>query len=125
MEAWENSVSYPQHYSAPSGYRGPPPAGYPAAPQYLSPPRTSGAGPLWISLVKHTGMLMLWHNRSYRVCGTLSECERAYRSAQIHNLTAGWWSPTSALLMNWVSLLTNALAIRKLRRIAQQSPTAS
>ncbi len=137
MEAWENSVSYPQQYSAPSGYRRPvaypphlgywypPPAGYPAAPQYLSPPQTSGAGPLWISLVKHTGMLMLWHHRSYRVCGTLAECERAYRSAQIHNLTAGWWSPTSALLMNWVSLLTNALAIRKLRRIAQQSPTAS
>lgn len=137
METWENSVSYPQHYSAPSGYRGPAaypqhpgywyprPAGYPAAPQHLSSPQTSGAGPLRISLVKHTGMLVLWHTRTYRVCGTLAECERAYRSAQIHDLTAGWWSPTSALLMNWVSVLTNALAIRKLRRIAQQSPTAS
>jgi hypothetical protein len=137
MQPWENSVSYPQQYSAPNGYRGPsaypqhpgywypPPARYPAAPQYLSPPQTSSSGPLWISLVKHTGMLVLWHHRSYRVYGTLAECERAYRSAQIHNLTAGWWSPTSALLMNWVSLLTNALAMRKLRRIAQQSPTAS
>jgi hypothetical protein len=127
MEAWENTLSYPQQYSYPPhpGHWYQSPASYPAAPQYLSPPQASVAGPLWISLVKHTGMLMLWHNRSYRVCGTLAECERAYRSAQIHNLTAGGWSPTSALLMNWVSLLTNALAIRKLRLIAQQSPTAS
>jgi hypothetical protein len=118
MAAWQNTVPYPQH----PGYWYPPPPGYPAAPQYLSSPQPGVAGPLQISLVKHTGMLMLWQNRSYRVCGTLAECERAYQSAQIHNLTLGWWSLTSALLMNWVSLLTNALAIRKLRRIAQQSP---
>jgi hypothetical protein len=75
MEAWENSVSYRQQYSYPQhpGYWYPPPAGYPAAPQYLSPPQTGGAGPLWISLVKHTGMVMLWHNRSYRVSGTLAD----------------------------------------------------
>jgi hypothetical protein len=121
MEPCQNTESYLQH----RGYWYPPPAGYPAAPQHLSPPQARVAGPLCISLVKHTGMLMLWQHRSYRVCGTLAECERAYRSAQIHNVTLGWWSPTSALLMNWVSLLTNALAIRKLRRIAQHSRTAS
>lgn len=121
MAAWENSVSYPPQ----PGHWYPSPAGYPAAPPYLSPPQANHSGPLWISLVKHTGMVLLWHNRTVRVSGTLAECERAYRSAQIYNLTAGWWSPTSALLMNWVSLLTNALAIRKLRRIARQSPTAS
>jgi hypothetical protein len=148
MESPENTVAYPHHphgpyqgpppgFSAPSGHGGPaaylphpgypaaypypPPAGYPAAPQYLSPPHASGCGPFRISLVKHTGMLVLWHNHSYRVTGTLAECERAYRSAQIHNLAAGWWSLTSALVMNWVSLVSNALAIRKLRRVAQQS----
>lgn len=120
MEAWENAMSYPPQ----PGYWYPPPAPYPAAPQYLPPPQPGNAGPFSISLVKHTGMIVLWQSRSYRISGTLAECERTYRSAQIHNLTAGWWSPTSALLVNWISLLTNALAIRKLHRIAQQSPNA-
>jgi hypothetical protein len=121
MERRQNTVSHPQH----PGYWYPPPPGYPVVPQHLSPPQPSVAGPLQISLVKHTGMLVLWHNRTYRVYGTLAECERAYRSAQIYNLTLGWWSLTSAMLVNWVSLVRNALAIRKLRRIAHQSPPTS
>jgi hypothetical protein len=121
MEPWQNTVSYRQH----PGYWYPAPTGYPAVPQHLSPPQARFSGPLCISLVKHTGMLMLWQHRSYRVYRTLAECEQAYRSAQLHNLTLGWWSPTSAMVMNWISLLTNALAVRKLRRIAQQPPTAS
>jgi hypothetical protein len=121
MQPWEKPVSYPQH----PGYWYPQPAGYPAAPQPVAPPQPTDGRRLSISLVKHTGMVVLWHERSYRVYGTLTECEHAYRSAQIYNLTAGWWSPTSALLMNWISLLRNALAIRKLRRIAQQGPTTS
>ncbi|HEY9303782.1 MAG TPA: hypothetical protein VIO95_05785 [Mycobacterium sp.] len=121
MEGWQNPVSYPQH----PGYGYPPPPGYPVVPQYVSPPQPSGYGPLSISLVKHTGMLVLWQNRTYRVSGTLAECERAYRSAQIHNLTLGWWSLTSAVLVNWISLVSNALAIGKLRRIAKQSPPAT
>ncbi|BBZ15184.1 hypothetical protein [Mycobacterium branderi] len=115
----------PSAYPAPAGYgtgvHYPAPAGYPAAaPHYPMPPQGGGSGPYWISLVKHTGMLLLWHNRTYRVHGTLADCERAYRDAQTHNLTAGWWSLTSALLMNWISLAQNASAIRKLRRIARR-----
>jgi hypothetical protein len=70
-------------------------------------------------------MVVLWHNRTYRVTGTLPQCEQAYRDAQIYNLTAGWWSLTSVLVMNWISLLQNAIAARKLRRLVQQPPVAS
>jgi hypothetical protein len=106
-------MTYP-HQPFPPPY--PPAAYYP--PSY--PP--SGSGLFTISLVRHTGMVVLWHNRTYRVTGTLPQCERAYRDAQIYNLAAGWWSLTSVLVMNWVSLLQNASAMRKLRRLAQQPP---
>ena len=33
----------------------------------------------YLRLIKHTGALILWHQQSYAVSGTLRECEAAYR----------------------------------------------
>jgi Protein of unknown function (DUF2510) len=97
------AVSYPQHQADP----GP---GYPAPQQ---------ADQYYIRLIKHTGALILWYQRSFAVTGTLQECEAAYRSAQVYNLALGWWSMFSLLLMNWIALFSNMNAIRKVRAMAR------
>jgi Protein of unknown function (DUF2510) len=97
-------LSYPQHQTNP----GP---GYPNPQQF--------GDRYYIRLIKHTGALFLWHQQSYTVTGSLQECEAAYRSAQIYNLAIGWWSMFSLLLMNWITLISNMSAIRKVRAMAQ------
>lgn len=78
----------------------------------------------YLRLIKHTGALIFWQQQSYTVTGNLQECEAAYRSAQTHNLVAGWWSLLSAFLMNWIALLSNMSAIRKVRTMARGGPGA-
>jgi hypothetical protein len=73
-----------------------------------------------VRLAKHTGAVILWHHQRYTVTGTLEECEAAYRSAQLHNLLAGWWSLVSVVVMNWVALISNFSAIRQVRKAAAQ-----
>jgi hypothetical protein len=96
-------VSYPQHQGGPG-------------PGYSIPQQTDL---YYIRLIKHTGALVLWHQRSFAVSGTLQECEAAYRSAQVYNLTLGWWSMFSLLLMNWIALFSNMSAIHKVREMAR------
>ena len=72
-----------------------------------------------VSLQKHTGAIVLFHMQNYTVTGTLAECERAYRDAQGHNLLAGWWSPLSLLLFNWLALLHNFNSIRYVRSLGR------
>lgn len=74
-----------------------------------------------VRVMKHTGALMLWINQSSTVTGTFSQCEAAIRAAQLHCLLAGWWSPVSALLMNWIALFVNVSARRALLRDAAQA----
>ncbi|WP_041298855.1 MULTISPECIES: DUF2510 domain-containing protein [Mycobacterium ulcerans group] len=81
----------------------------------------------YLKLIKHTGALIFWQQRSYSVYGTLPECEAAYRSAQTYNLLAGWWSLLSLLLFNWIALISNANAMRQLRNAVNsggQAPAA-
>nr|WP_242669964.1 DUF2510 domain-containing protein [Mycobacterium decipiens] len=75
-------------------------------------------------MLKHTGAVILWQQRTYVVNGTLEECEAAYRAAQKHNLLAGWWSLASAVVMNWIALISNFNAIRRVRAMAQQTPAS-
>lgn len=78
------------------------------------------AGRYYIRLIRHTGALILWHQQSFAITGTLQECEAAYRSAQTYNLALGWWSMLSLLVMNWIALFSNMSAIRKVRGLARQ-----
>ena len=64
-----------------------------------------------LRLCEHTGAVVFWQHRSYTFTGTLEQCEAAYRTAQLHNLWAGWWSVVSLLVMNWVALISNWSAI--------------
>jgi hypothetical protein len=75
-----------------------------------------------IGLLKHTGALIFWQQQTVRFTGTLQQCEKAYRDAQTHCLLAGWWSPLSAFLMNWIALFSNISAIGKVRKLAQHPP---
>ncbi|MEE6175268.1 DUF2510 domain-containing protein [Mycobacterium sp. 050134] len=77
-----------------------------------------------IRLCKHTGAVILWHHQRYTFIGTLEQCEAEYRRAQTHNLLAGWWSPVSALLMNWVALISNLSSVGQVRRLATQPAAA-
>lgn len=62
------------------------------------PPRTKGqhlSNPYaqhQLKLIRHTGALILWQQRTYVVSGTREQCEAAYKSAQTYNLLVGWWS---------------------------------
>lgn len=71
-----------------------------------------------LTLKKHTGMLVVMQTRTFRFQGTLAECEAAYRSAQMHNLLAGWWGLLSMLAMNWIAIFSNMSAIRQVRTLA-------
>ncbi|WP_445161923.1 DUF2510 domain-containing protein [Mycobacterium sp. Dal123C01] len=75
-----------------------------------------------VRLYQHTGAVILWHQRTFTFTGTLKQCERAYRDAQLHCLLAGWWSVVSLLVMNWIALFSNYSAIRKVRALAAQAP---
>jgi hypothetical protein len=79
----------------------------------------------FLALRKHTGMLVVMQTRTYRVQGTLEQCEAAYRAAQAHNLVAGWWGMFSLLFMNWIAIFSNMSAIGKLRRLAAASPDSA
>jgi hypothetical protein len=77
-----------------------------------------------LPLTEHIGAVIMFAQRTHTFTGTLEQCERAYRSAQTHNLLAGWWSVLSLLAMNWAALISNWTAIRQVRRQAEQ-PTAT
>jgi len=86
------SHGYP---AAAPGYSTPPvgspsPAGQPSA-----QPRPGDARTFQIRLRRHTGLVILMLRQSFVFTGTLEECERAYRQAQIYNLTAGWYPDPS------------------------------
>ena len=72
-----------------------------------------------IVLQRHSGYVVLFHMQNYTVTGTLAECEKAYRDAQIHNLLVGWWSLLSLFVFNWIALWHNVNSIRYIRRIAE------
>ncbi|MBB5163566.1 hypothetical protein [Mycobacterium sp. AZCC_0083] len=74
-----------------------------------------------VRVMKHTGALVLWINQSSTVTGTYSQCDAAIRSAQLHCLLVGWWSPVSLLLLNWIALLVNVSARKTLQRSATQA----
>ncbi len=78
-----------------------------------------------LRLSEHTGAVVFWQHRSYTFTGTLGQCEAAYRTAQLHNLGAGWWSVVSLLVMNWVALISNWSAIRGVRQLAAQPSAAA
>ncbi len=73
-----------------------------------------------VRLVKHTGLIMMWHQQTYTVTGTYAQCEAAIRAAQQYNLIAGWWSFLSVLLMNWIALGANQAARKQLQHAATQ-----
>lgn len=68
--------------------------------------------------MKHTGMLILWTTQTQRHYGTFEQITQAYKSAQGHNLAAGWWSVASILFWNWFSLIRNAVAYGKVKKAA-------
>ncbi|AQT82216.1 hypothetical protein B1R94_27655 [Mycolicibacterium litorale] len=67
---------------------------------------------------KHYGLFMAWSMRTYTITGTRTQCEQALHQAQIHNVLAGWWSPLSLLLLNWIALIANASERSRLHRAA-------
>jgi hypothetical protein len=107
---------YPQRRQAQ-----PPWNGRPTPPSYRPWAPPAAPQPLFrVRLTKHTGLVMLYINQSYTVTGTLEQCEAAIREAQLHNVLAGWWSFSSALVMNWAALIDNLSARKALRRQAIQ-----
>jgi hypothetical protein len=90
----------------------------PSAAPLQAPTAQPGQRQFMLTLRKHTGMIVLMRTQSYRFQGTLEQCEAAYRSAQTHNLLAGWWGMFSLLFMNWFAIFSNMSAIGKVRRLA-------
>lgn len=124
-----NGTNWTDDYSTPSagqspGYSMAPAGSPPAAVQPSVQPHPDDARTFQITLRRHTGLVILMLRQSSVFTGTLEQCERAYRQAQIHNLTAGWWGILSLLVFNWIALFSNMSAIEQVRRMAKQSPTS-
>ena len=71
--------------------------------------------------MRHTGALIFWFNQRYVITGTYAQCDAALRSAQTHNFVFGWWSFLSILIMNWVAIINNSSARKKLNADVQQA----
>jgi hypothetical protein len=69
-------------------------------------------------LKRHTGMLLMSQTRTLTVRGTLEQVQAAYRSAQTHNLLAGWWGVISLFILNPVALIGNAHQWTRVKRAA-------
>lgn len=109
---------YPQQYPQPG------PAWPAGQHQQYQWPRAYPVGqPIFqVRVVKHTGLVVMWQNQRYTVTGNYAYCLAAIRDAQQHNLAAGWWSLTSAVLFNWIALIANYNAKTKLQQSASQIP---
>ena len=91
-----------------------PPSGY----SYPPPPQV----PIFqVTTMSHIGALVFWFSQRRVVRGTYEQCDAALRSAQTQNLVVGWWSLLSILFLNWIALLHNSTARRKLDRDVQQA----
>ena len=74
-----------------------------------------------VSVMTHTGLLILWFNQRKTVTGTYQQCDAAIKAAQTHCLLLGWWSFLSILFMNWISLVHNINARKQLNTQVQQA----
>jgi hypothetical protein len=107
---------------APHGEVRPPSAGsscYLQQPQKHAYPPPQQVPIFQVSTMRHTGALALWFNQRSTITGTYAQCEAALRSAQTHNFVLGWWNFVSILIMNWIAILNNSSARKKLDADAQ------
>ena len=79
---------------------------------------TEGPELYGLQFIRHTGMLVLWHQSSRTYQGTYEQCMAEYASAQRHNLIFGWWSITSIIFGNWFALIQNFRRANQLKKIA-------
>lgn len=111
-------MTQPAHYPYPAPV---PPA---VAPQWLRPvfPVIGPGGvPLFeVRVTQHVGFGVAWWQQVRTVRGTYQQCADALRQAQILNLTVGWWSFLSLLIMNWIAIAENASAQKALKGQAAQ-----
>ncbi|MCV7357402.1 hypothetical protein [Mycolicibacterium fluoranthenivorans] len=97
---------------APTNQQANPYASYPPPPEVPT---------FQVTTMSHVGALIFWFNQRRTVQGSYAQCDSALRSAQTQNLIFGWWSFFSILILNWVTLLHNSNARKRLNRDAQQA----
>lgn len=108
-------MSYPQQWQA-----GPEQIG--DAQTHTQPHQAPPTAPVFqVTTMTHTGALVMFVNQRQVVTGTHEQCRAALRRAQIHNLTLGWWSFLSIMIMNWVAIAHNWNARSKLEDQAKQA----
>jgi hypothetical protein len=119
---WQGySDPYPRQYPVQ-----PPGQGYPYRYPQQYPVQPHAAGPVFqVRPMKHTGLVIAWYNRRFTVTGTFAQCEAAIKSAQVHNLSAGWWSFASVILWNWIAIVTNIRERKRLRQSAAHAGPAA
>ena len=61
-----------------------------------------------LHLAKHTGAIVAFVNKSYKLQGDPERHKAAYIECQRHCLLFGWWSVFSLFLINPASILLNA-----------------
>lgn len=139
-------MSYPtpqqpqQQYGAPQGYAPPPQQQYAPPPQqqYAPPPQQPGYQQqhpgyqqggyqqhpgyqqqvVSAEFLKHTGALIWWQQSTVRVQGSFEDVTAAYKKAQLHCLTLGWWSISSVLAFNWIAMISNVIAYGRVKKAA-------
>ena len=85
----------------------------------MAQPRASRSGDQFaIRLTRHTGMIIVGQSRTAVTRGSLEDCLAAYKSAQLHNLTLGWWGIISLIIWNPMALINNTRAKAELKALA-------
>jgi len=73
-----------------------------------------------IQLRRHTGMIILGQMRTAVTRGSYDDCMAAYKAAQLHNYTLGWWGIISLFIYNPMAIIANIRAKSELQKLAAQ-----
>jgi hypothetical protein len=107
----------PQGYAPPQQHPGYQQPGYQPHPGYQQQAYQQQAV-VSAEFLKHTGALIWWQQSTVRVQGSFEDVTAAYKKAQLHCLTLGWWSISSVVAFNWIALISNVIAYGRVKKAA-------
>ncbi len=63
-------------------------------------------------------MIIVGQTRTAVTRGSFDDCMAAYKSAQTHNFTLGWWGIISLIVYNPMAIFSNIKARNELKALA-------
>src|SRR4051794_31929457 len=89
-----------------------------SAPVDPAMPQETGPRLFRITLTRVTSFVVMTQQRRVVHTGTVEELEAAYKSAQLHCATVGWWGIPFGLVWTTMALFRNAKNMKAIRALA-------